>query len=127
MQFAPGASEAGQLLACRKSVAFVPVKEILVELNGSATLALVFVTVTCLTAEAVPRVTLPNEVSVAGVLLKVGVAVEPESVTLVVDKPDPGVNTSDALFVPVVAGLKVTLMMQLVPTASDVPQLFACE
>ena len=127
MQAVCGARIAGQLLACWNSVKFLPVNEMLVELNGSATLVLVFVTVTCLTADAVPRVTLPNDVSVAGVLVKVGVAVVPESVTLAVANPAPGVNTSDALFVPVVTGLKVTLMVQLVPTASEVPQLFTCE
>lgn len=126
MQLACGASTAGQLLACRNSVKFVPVNEMLVELKGRPTLVLVFFTVTCLTAEAVPRVTLPNDVKVAGVLLKEGAAVVPESVTLVVAKPAPGVNTSDALFVPAMVELKVTLMVQLVPTASEVPQLFDC-
>ena len=126
MQLACGASSAGQLFACRNSVKFAPVNEMLVELNGSPTLVLVFFTVTCLTAEAVPRVTLPNDVKVAGVLLKVGVPVEPERVTLEVARPAPGVNTSEALFVPAVVGVKVTLMVHLVPTASEVPQLFDC-
>jgi hypothetical protein len=40
--------------------------------------------------------------------------------------PPPAVTRSMASFAPVVVGLNVTLIAQLAPLASEVPQLFVC-
>ena len=63
-------------------------------------------------------------------LVKVGVpvavVVAPESVTPIASKPSPGVTSIVPELVPLVTGANLTVMVQKLPAATEVPQVFVC-
>jgi hypothetical protein len=50
----------------------------------------------------------------------------PESVTLFLPAPPPALTMSVAALEPVLVGLNLTLIVQLAPAATEVPQSFVC-
>jgi hypothetical protein len=71
------------------------------------------------------RATLPK-LSAVGATEKVDLTPVPESDAVLLPAPPPVVTLSSATFDPVLVGLNVTLIAQLAPAATDVPQLFVC-
>jgi hypothetical protein len=118
-QFAPAPSDEPQLLVCPKSPAAV--------IDEIVTAALpVFDNVTACCGLVVPTIWLPK-VRLATESWSDAVVPVPVSET-VWGEPAALVDIdSDPLREPDAVGLNFTVMVQLEPTASDVPQLFVCE
>ena len=123
MQFAPGARVVPQVLTCVNEVALVP--EIAIPAISSVVLP-ALVTVTLFASEVVPtavdanvRLVPLNVTESSAVAVPLSAAVCGEFVAL-------PATLSDAVFTPAEAGLNDTKTVQLVPEASDAPQLFNC-
>jgi hypothetical protein len=123
VQLPPTAIVAGQLCVRANCAGFVPARVIEVIGNNTVPVLLTFT----LFAVLVPlRATLPK-LNAVGETEKVDCTPVPERDTVLLPAPPPAVTTSVATFEPVVVGLNVTLIAQLAPAATEVPQLFVCE
>ena len=112
----------GQLLVCPNSPELVPVKPTLVMVKA---VPLGFESVTTLAALVVPTLWLPKSGTGEGERLGGAVPVPdtPEVWGLLLAL---SVTVSVALRDPVAVGVKVTLIVQVAPTGTLVPQLFVC-
>src|SRR5512144_2083855 len=89
---------------------------------GSASVP-VFVRVTTCAAEVPPTACSPNA-SELGASVYSGTIPVPDSATVFVPAPLPPVTVSVPLFAPPALGLNATLIVQLAPTATEVPQVW---
>ena len=124
MQLPPIGTEALQVLVCAKSVAFVP--EIVMALIVSAAVP-GFVNVTFCAALTlmvwVPKLKVDELSVAAGVDVAAPVPVSPMFWGL----PGPlSATLTDAVLEPVPVGLNVTVIVQLAPLATELPQVFVC-
>jgi hypothetical protein len=120
VQLPPTAIRAGQLCVRMNCPGFVPA--ITIELIGSNTTPVLLI-LTVFAVLVALRVTLPKP-SAVGETANVDLTPVPESVALLMPAPPLAVTLSVAAFAPVPVGLNVTLIAQLAPAASEVPQVF---
>jgi hypothetical protein len=122
VQLAPAAREVPQLFVCPKLLALVPVTEMLVMVSAAVP---GFESVIGNGVAAVPISVLGNA---SGFGLSSACGAVPVPVT-VADCGEPvalSATEIDALRLPAAAGVKLTVMVQFAPAASEVPQLFVC-
>jgi hypothetical protein len=122
VQLPPIATRVAQLVVRANCPGFVPASAIEVIGNTTVPVLLIF---TALAVLVVLRATLPK-LSAVGETEKADLTPVPESVTLLVPAPPPAATLSVATFEPVLVGLKLTVIVQLAPAATEVPQLFVC-
>jgi hypothetical protein len=123
LQVAPTATELAQSLVCANAAAFAPPSVMLV--TGTGTTA-VFVTVTEVGAVATFVNSVPNATD-AGSTVNVGATPVPLSATVCGATPVPTLTLKVAVADPTVVGLNTRLILQLAPTATELPQVFVCE
>ncbi len=121
VQVAPAATELPQLLVWVKSLGFVPVSAILVRLKAALAVLLRVMVWTALVA---PTAWLAN-VRLVGERLATGSAPVPvpERLTAWGLPLALSATLSEAVQLPLAEGLKVTLIAQLAPAATELPQL----
>jgi len=122
LQLAPGLTVLGQLLVWEKSLRLVPVSTMLVMVRGAVPALLSF-TVFC--ALVVPTFCVPNE-SDAGEKLAAGAVPVPVRLTACGLPLALSAIVRVPLRAPLALGANVTLIAQLAPAPSDVPQLLVC-
>ena len=122
VQLPPTATRAGQLCVRANCHGLVPARSI--ELIGSTTPPVLLI-LTVFAVLVALRATLPK-LSAVGETEKVDRTPVPESVALLVPAPPPAITLSVAALEPVVVGLNLTLIVQLAPAATEVPQSFVC-
>src|SRR5208337_4154323 len=123
VQVVPTATDVPQVLVCENWPGFAPESVMLV--RGRAAVP-VFCTVTKLGALATFFSSLPNATEVGSVVYA-GRTPVPVSATVCVPAPAPALTFKVACIGPVQVGLNTTLIVQVVPTATDVPQVLVCE
>ena len=116
----PGGTDAPQLLVCAKSPLFVPMIAMLEMLRLTFP---VFESVTIWEALVVPTFWL-LKLREDGVSVTIAAVPVPARPTFCGLPPALSVMYSDEPRVPVASGVNVTSIVQLAPTASEVPQLF---
>ena len=130
VQLLPGASEDGQVFVCRYCVGFVPPNEMLDTENGRATDVLELRTVTVLAVAVVVFTVWLPKLRLETFLVNVGVpevvVAAPDSVTPIASRPSPGVTSIVPELLPPATGANFTVMVQKLPAATEVPQVFVC-
>lgn len=119
----PPATTLVQVLVCEKSVLFAPVILTLVTVNGALP---EFVSVMTVTVLEDPTIVFAN-VTLEGERLTLGATPVPVRGTVCGLLLALSVMVSVPATVPAAAGVKVTLIVQLPPLATEVPQLLVCE
>jgi hypothetical protein len=122
VQFAPAATLAPQVLVCEKSPLFVPTIVMPEPLNANVAFPVLDSVMFC-AALVVPTGWLVK-VRLAEDSPTMGAIPVPDSETFCGLFAASSLMVSEALCAPVAVGLKVTLMLQLAPTATLAPQLF---
>jgi hypothetical protein len=120
VQVAPAARDAPQLLLWPKLLEFVPVTEMLVMVSAAVP---GFDSVMGRAVAEVPTVVL-GKASGFGLRTACGAVPVPVSATVCGEPVALSTTDREAVRLPDAVGVKVTVMMQLAPAASDVPQLF---
>jgi hypothetical protein len=123
VQAFPTATEVPQVFVCENWVGLPPVSVMLV--IGTA-IDPVFVTVIGCSALAIPTPSFPKG-TVPGVTVYVGTIPVPVRLTFCFATPPPLFTFRVAVLAPVDVGLNTTLIVQVAPTASDVPQVLVSE